>query len=560
MRRFGIFASSVLKVIPTPLLRSFTTDDLSDPDLTDSPFTLSTPTHEEGDLLLAILSDGRSTGEGTFSPPSGWSNAFSFNWVDPFFGDAIQVVGFYKFAGPSEPATYSFTHNLFFVGGTAAIMSFANATGVEKSHYIGDFYDSIGNPTQSAPPATASTSDTIRVDIYSAMSFFEGDVSWDLPTYSGLYNNEFYVTCAKGGTQFLFDDSGSTSGTSMDFYSLGDAPGIAASFHILSSQTLPIVDIAVAHDLYPFITVYPWSNGFGAKYADPASPLPSRGYEADFTPSKDGIAIGHVGAPFVSAYSWSAGGFGTKYADPSPAPPNTCYTVSFSPSGNDIAVGVFNSPYIISYSWMNGFGPKYADPATLPSGPIWDTTFSPSGGAVLAAHSNAPYVSAYEWSNGFGAKYADPLSPLPGAGNGITFSPSGSDVIIAHSAFPYVTAYEWSNGFGTKYSNPATPLPGIGSDVFMHPSGNDIAISHYTTPYVAAYEWSSGFGAKYADPSDIFTNTARDIHFSPSGEAVAAVSRDAPHIITYPWYNGFVNKYADPAILPTGDSIGVKFQ
>ena len=30
-------------------------------------------------------------------------------------------------------------------------------------------------------------------------------------------------------------------------------------------------DIAVAHFTSPFISVYPWSSGFGAKYADPAT-------------------------------------------------------------------------------------------------------------------------------------------------------------------------------------------------------------------------------------------------------------------------------------------------
>jgi hypothetical protein len=235
MRRTGVVSSSVLKVVPAPLLRAFTTDDLSDPDLTGSPFTLTTPTHEEGDLLLAVFSDGRSTDEGTFSPPAGWSSAFSFNFVDSFFGDAIQLVGFYKFAGSSEPSTYSFSHNLFFVAGTAAIMSFSSAAGVGQSDYIADFYDSIGNPTQSAPSVTGSTTQPIRVDIYSAMSFFEGDVSWDLSTYSGSYDNQFYISCDKGGTQFVFDYSGSNSATSMDFFALGDAPGIAASFHIASN-------------------------------------------------------------------------------------------------------------------------------------------------------------------------------------------------------------------------------------------------------------------------------------------------------------------------------------
>lgn len=235
MRRSGVISSSVQKIVPAPLLAGFETNNLSDPELTGSPFTLNRPSVQEGDLLLAVLSDGRSTDEGTFYAPAGWSSAFSFNFVDPGFFDAIQVVGFYKFAGPSEPSSYSFSHDLFFVAGTAAIMSFSNAAGVGAASHIADYYDSIGNPTQSAPSVSGSTTQPIRVDVYSAMSYFESIVSWDLTTYSGSYDDEFYVACDKGGTQFVFDYSGSTASTSMDFFALGDAPGIAASFHIPSN-------------------------------------------------------------------------------------------------------------------------------------------------------------------------------------------------------------------------------------------------------------------------------------------------------------------------------------
>ena len=30
-------------------------------------------------------------------------------------------------------------------------------------------------------------------------------------------------------------------------------------------------DIAVAHSTSPYITAYPWSSGFGTKYANPAT-------------------------------------------------------------------------------------------------------------------------------------------------------------------------------------------------------------------------------------------------------------------------------------------------
>ena len=66
------------------------------------------------------------------------------------------------------------------------------------------------------------------------------------------------------------------------------------------------VDIAIAHDTNPFISVYPWSAGFGAKYANPVTLPVDAGYSVAFSPSGVDIAIGHYTSPFVSVYPWSA--------------------------------------------------------------------------------------------------------------------------------------------------------------------------------------------------------------------------------------------------------------
>ena len=41
--------------------------------------------------------------------------------------------------------------------------------------------------------------------------------------------------------------------------------------------------IAVAHSNTPYITAYPWSAGFGTKYADPATLPPSIGRSVAFS-------------------------------------------------------------------------------------------------------------------------------------------------------------------------------------------------------------------------------------------------------------------------------------
>ena len=80
------------------------------------------------------------------------------------------------------------------------------------------------------------------------------------------------------------------------------------------------------------------------------------------------IAVTHFDSPYISVYPWSSG-FGTKYADPATLPAGNSYGgVAFSPSGNDIAVGHDTTPFISVYPWSAGFGTKYADPATLPTG------------------------------------------------------------------------------------------------------------------------------------------------------------------------------------------------
>ena len=43
-------------------------------------------------------------------------------------------------------------------------------------------------------------------------------------------------------------------------------------------------DIAVAHDTSPYISVYPWSSGFGTKYANPATLPTGNGYGVAFNP------------------------------------------------------------------------------------------------------------------------------------------------------------------------------------------------------------------------------------------------------------------------------------
>jgi hypothetical protein len=132
------------------------------------------------------------------------------------------------------------------------------------------------------------------------------------------------------------------------------------------------VDIIVAHTTTPFVSAYPWSAGFGTKYANPGTLPAGNAEDVDVSTSSKDVALanaGGAGTVKVTAYPWNVGvGFGTKYADPVSVPANSV-TIDFSPSGNDVGLANSASPFITTYKWTTtGWGTKYANPGTLPPG------------------------------------------------------------------------------------------------------------------------------------------------------------------------------------------------
>ena len=117
------------------------------------------------------------------------------------------------------------------------------------------------------------------------------------------------------------------------------------------------------------------------------------------------LAVAHGGSPYITIYPWSAG-FGTKYADPAVLPTGTGYGVRFTSDKKTVAVAIEVSPFITAYAFDKGFGTKYANPATLPTNVAIAVAFTPADNAVAVAHVDSPYITAYPWSAGFGTKYA----------------------------------------------------------------------------------------------------------------------------------------------------------
>ena len=199
--------------------------------------------------------------------------------------------------------------------------------------------------------------------------------------------------------------------------------------------------IAMGNDSSMPIVAYPWSGGaFGTKVSDPASPPPADagyGYNScTFSPTGADIAIaGESGSPFVYVYPYSSG-FGSKYADPATTP-NYGNGVTFSPSGSTIVTVDALTPYIDAWPFTHGsgFGSKYSNPASLPLAG-GQPAFNPAGTVVVSSIASSS-TAAYAWSSGFGSRYSDPGSPPAGTQNWVTFSPSGGHVAYATTTSPY---------------------------------------------------------------------------------------------------------------------------
>jgi len=179
------------------------------------------------------------------------------------------------------------------------------------------------------------------------------------------------------------------------------------------------------------VIVYPWndSTGFGTSYANPLSGLGWTAQGVAWSTVGDPlypefVAVSHANTPFVTAYPWSSNGFGAKFANPATLPAGTGNGVAFNPSGNAVAVAHATTPFVTAYPWSaSGFGTKFADPSTVPAGTGFGVTFSPNGSAVAVAHGTTPFITAYPWSgSGFGTKYANPTTLPASTGNGIAFT------------------------------------------------------------------------------------------------------------------------------------------
>ena len=220
--------------------------------------------------------------------------------------------------------------------------------------------------------------------------------------------------------------------------------------------------LAISSASSPYIHAYPFTSGVGVgtKYANPATILPASfgAFGIRWSPSGNDIAIPHnISSPYISVYPWS-NGFGTKYANPATVPTGGSWNNAWSPSGNNIAVAHNGSPYISAYPFTSGtgFGTKYANPATLPNGNGSSVDWSPSGNQIVITYNTSPYISVYSFTSGtgFGTKYADPADLFSGELDDVRWNASGNAILFTCATPARMGAYSWSNGFQRKHDNP----------------------------------------------------------------------------------------------------------
>ena len=330
-------------------------------------------------------------------------------------------------------------------------------------------------------------------------------------------------------------------------------------------------DFAIAHDVSPYVSVWPFSGttGYGTKYSNPSTLPPSTGHGVDFSGNNETIGI--TGYQFASAYSWTVGtGFGSRISNTTPALYFT--SLSIAKSNAFAAMTTYGSTKGVhgyAYSTSTGFGSKFSDPATLPSPneEMYNVNINNASTDVAYVGYSPPAILAYPMSgSGFGTKYANP-NPTQDNMGGVDFHPTDASIWCSGRYGVYAQVYAWTNGsgFGSKYANPSSALTGWAMDGSFNPNGNVIGfgLQASISPFIEAYAWSNltGWGTKYSAPSTTPAGQVSHVRFTVNGNAVAGTMNTGAYTIAYAWSDstGFGSKFSDPATAPTGYPLYANF-
>jgi hypothetical protein len=364
------------------------------------------------------------------------------------------------------------------------------------------------------------------------------------------------------------------------------------SFSDLYGKTYGASTVFLAAISSPRAHAYRWSQGFGTKYSDPASPPNATTYHVAANVKKTAVGFNQNTSTnrYLSFYPWSdASGFGTRYAATATYPTaaalstNGGATFNFSPDGNAVVVGsIAGTPTTVAWAWTdaNGFGTKFSDPATSPPDCYFMHFFGGPLGAGNApseviifgsASTDADRLSAWNFnsSSGWGAKMSNPSTmPLSGVFTCtsdvftvITGTQSASTTERRSAAYDF----GFTTGFGTKYSAMAA------TDILGNPSGTQMSwVATGSVSPVVSYVWgrtsgglagtgiatfpwySNGWGSKYSDPAVPIPSadgSGEEVSFNLNLD-LGVAHEGSPYVTVYPWNNGYGTKYANPSTSP----------
>jgi hypothetical protein len=246
-----------------------------------------------------------------------------------------------------------------------------------------------------------------------------------------------------------------------------------------------------------------------------------------FSPNGKALAAGFSTAtsPYMVVYPYNTSdGFGAKYTDPATLLASFPRGVSFSPTGASLIVANISTPNIHGYPWTDasGFGTKFSNPATSVTGtPLvshsMDTIMFPDGTMVVVIATNTtPYLNAYPFTDtGFGTKFTAPTALFAGISNRpIRFLYNGTTmyIIVGPATTPFLAAMDiTTTAFGTKLADPGTAFSGTPYGIDISNDKQTVFVKTSTnSPSVAAYKFTNSWGTKYADPAAPFSSTTTD--------------------------------------------------
>lgn len=380
---------------------------------------------------------------------------------------------------------------------------------------------------------------------YRGAAYYIGSTPGTFPSTNLSFNN-FYSTSptSPGATYRVMFATNFTGAANITVYEFNSASGFGSTLSNTGTHTpstaLSIAlngnstAVGIAANGSPYQGVWPYStSGFGTKYSNPATALPTGAARGiTWNSSSGSIVFGCAATPWVQGYAWSnSTGFGSKYANPGTALTSNGNRVTFTISQSYLILPSNTSPYGYAYAWSPGFGTRTSMPLGSPS---WATStqsieFNPAGDSTAAAGSTSVIFRLNQWSDGskWGTAFSAPSLPTGmTVGNGTRFSPDGACVALAqtssnvslYSDYVSVWPFNSSSGLGTRYAYPATSMGQAATAVRWTPDGNAIMASDSsgatdTGPGAWAWSNSSGFGTKFSAPAATVNIGLRDLVF-----------------------------------------------